>query len=79
VKTALDELHKRKIELADEVLVLNVGGYIGKSTRSEIDHAERLGKPVRYLESTAPAEDLLSVALRASVVNPCEKTKKGVI
>lgn len=50
VKTMLDELHKRKIDLADEVLVLNVGGYIGSSTRSEIDYAIAHNKPVRYLE-----------------------------
>lgn len=49
-KIALDELHKRKIDLADEVLVLNVGGYIGDSTRSEIEYAEALGMPIRYLE-----------------------------
>ena len=49
-KLALDELHKRKIDLADEVLVLNVGGYIGDSTRSEIDYAVSTGVPVRYLE-----------------------------
>lgn len=52
VKERLDELHKRKIDLADEVLVLNVGGYIGNSTRSEIDYAMESGKPIRYLEST---------------------------
>ncbi len=51
-KTALDELHKRKIDLADEVLVLNVGGYIGDSTRSEIAYAEAHGKPIRWLESS---------------------------
>jgi 1-aminocyclopropane-1-carboxylate deaminase/D-cysteine desulfhydrase-like pyridoxal-dependent ACC family enzyme len=50
-KAALDELHKRKIDLADRVLVLNVGGYIGSSTRSEIDYALAHGKPVDYLES----------------------------
>lgn len=50
LKADLDELHKRKIDLADEVLVLNVDGYIGDSTRSEIEYAEKLGKPVRYLE-----------------------------
>jgi cell division protein FtsB len=50
-KAALDELHKRKIDLADEVLVLNVGGYIGNSTRSEIDYAVQRGKVVRYLEA----------------------------
>jgi hypothetical protein len=49
-KIALDELHKRKIDLADEVFVLNVGGYIGDSTRSEIEYAEALGMPIRYLE-----------------------------
>ena len=44
----LDELHWRKIDLANEVLVLNVGGYIGFSTRREIDYAESQGKPIRY-------------------------------
>lgn len=52
IKADLDELHKRKIDLADEVLVLNVGGYVGDSTRSEIAYAEKLGKRVRYLEPT---------------------------
>jgi hypothetical protein len=50
-KLNLDELHKRKIDLADEVFVLNVGGYIGDSTRSEIEYANRTGKPIRYLET----------------------------
>ncbi len=50
IKSMLDELHKRKIDLADEVLVLNVGGYIGSSTRSEIDYARDHDKRVRYLE-----------------------------
>ena len=46
----LAALHRHKIELADEILVLNVDGYIGDSTRSEIDYAIRLGKTIRYLE-----------------------------
>ena len=50
-KEMLDDLHKRKIDLADEILVINVGGYIGESTKSEIDYAIRTGKKVRYLES----------------------------
>jgi hypothetical protein len=50
LKARLDELHKRKIDLADDVLVLNVGGYIGDSTRSEIDYALKVGRPVAYLE-----------------------------
>ena len=41
LKRSLDELHKLKIDLADEILVLNIGGYIGDSTRSEIKHARR--------------------------------------
>jgi hypothetical protein len=49
-KAALDELHKRKIDLADEVLILNVGGYVGSSTRSELAYARDHGKPVRWLE-----------------------------
>jgi hypothetical protein len=50
VKKMLDELHLRKIDLADEVLVLNVGGYVGYSTGKEIAYAHANGKPVRYLE-----------------------------
>ena len=50
VKEIVDEVHKRKIDLADEVLVLNYNGYIGDSTRSEIEYAEAYKKPVRYLE-----------------------------
>lgn len=51
VKAQLEELHKRKIDLADYILVLNVGGYIGESTRSEIEYTETIGKPVYYLET----------------------------
>ena len=53
VAQALDELHKRKIDLADYVYVLNVGGYIGDSTRSEIEYARALNKRVDYLEPPA--------------------------
>ena len=49
-KEMLDDMHKRKIDMADEIFVINVGGYIGSSTRSEIEYAERTGKAVRYLE-----------------------------
>jgi hypothetical protein len=50
-KEKLDLLHLRKIDLADEVLILNVGGYIGKSTRKELDYALTNNKRVRYLEA----------------------------
>lgn len=49
-KQKADDLHKRKIDISDEVFVLNAGGYIGQSTRSEINYAESIGKPVVYLE-----------------------------
>ena len=49
-KEMLDDMHKRKIDIADEIYVINVGGYIGESTRSEIEYAIRTGKVVRYLE-----------------------------
>ena len=52
VKDMLDDMHKRKIDMADEIFVINVGGYIGSSTKSEIEYAHAAGKPVRYLEES---------------------------
>jgi len=49
-KQRADARHRQLIDLADEILVLNVGGYIGNSTRSEIEYAATVGKPARYLE-----------------------------
>jgi len=49
-KIMLDDMHKRKIDMADEIFVINVGGYIGESTRSEIEYAKNTGKTVNYLE-----------------------------
>ena len=51
VKQRLDALHVHKIALADEILVVNVGGYIGGSTRREIAYARQQGKRVRWFES----------------------------
>ena len=50
VKKMLDELHLRKIDLANEVMILNVGGYIGESTRNELNYAIKEGKKITYLE-----------------------------
>ena len=50
VKAMLDDIHKRKIDMSDEILVINVGGYIGNSTKSEIEYAKAHGKEVKYLE-----------------------------
>lgn len=49
-KEMLDDMHKRKIDMADSIYVINVGGYIGESTRSEIEYAKKNGKDVQYLE-----------------------------
>ncbi len=49
-KEYLDEVHKAKIAYCDVVYVINVDGYIGKSTRSEINWAAELGKKIEYLE-----------------------------
>ena len=52
-KEMLDDMHKRKIDMADEIFIINVGGYIGASTRSEIEYAKATGKPIKYLETLA--------------------------
>ena len=50
-KEMLDDMHKRKIDMADEIFVINKNGYIGDSTRSEITYAMEHGKIVKYLEA----------------------------
>ena len=49
MKEMLDDMHKRKIDLSDEIFVINKNGYIGESTRSEIEYAKSAGKTIRYL------------------------------
>lgn len=48
-KKMLDDMHKRKIDMSDEIFVINVGGYIGESTKSEIEYAKKTGKKINYL------------------------------
>lgn len=62
LKVRLDELHRAKIRMADEVLVVNPGGYYGDSTRSEIAYALSLGLPVRYTDSPEAAVGPASTA-----------------
>jgi len=66
-KEVLDELHLRKIDLADEVLVLDVGGYVGDTTEFEIAYATKHGKRIRYLEST-----------RATAAEPLVRRNDGI-
>ena len=49
-KEMLDDMHKRKIDMADEIFVINKGGYIGESTRNEIEYAKAQGRVIKYLE-----------------------------
>lgn len=50
MKIMLDDIHKQKINMADEIFVINRNDYIGLSTRNEINYATVCGKPVRYME-----------------------------
>ena len=64
-KEMLDDMHKRKIDMADAIYGINVDGYIGESTRSEIEYAKRNGKEVRYLEESTsglPEETVREIA-----------------
>ena len=49
VKSMLDDMHKRKIDMADEIYVINKDGYIGSSTKNEIEYAAKAGKKISYL------------------------------
>ena len=50
IKEMLDDMHKRKIDMADEIFVINKNGYIGSSTKSEIEYAIKTNKKVNYME-----------------------------
>lgn len=50
-KKMLDEMHKQKIDMSNEIYVINLGGYIGESTKSEIEYAKMKGKKINYLEN----------------------------
>ena len=71
-KEMLDDMHKRKIDMADEIFVINVGGYIGSSTMSEIEYAKANGKTVKYLELI---EHFLNLRNKLeNLINGCGKT-----
>lgn len=50
----LEAIHKNKIATSDAILVMNIGGYIGESTRKEIEYAKRKGIDIFYIESNEP-------------------------
>lgn len=61
VKEMLDDMHKRKIDMADEIFVINKNGYIGSSTKSEIEYAIATGKAVNYMESQPLFNAILTI------------------
>lgn len=56
-KIMLDNEHKEKINISDAIFVINKDGYIGESTFSEIDWAQRMKKQIYFLENPNPEED----------------------
>jgi len=58
-KIMLDDMHKRKIDMSDEIYVINKDGYVGKSTLSEIEYAMKTDKDVNYME--CPSNDFLHI------------------
>jgi len=57
VKEIVDEVHMRKIDLADEVHILNIGGYIGESTQNELNYAKEQGKIIKFIEPQKESAD----------------------
>ena len=70
-KEMLDDMHKRKIDMADGIYVINVGGYIGSSTRSEIEYAKAKGKTIMYMEEElyeAPSTTVTKVEMDSGIL-----------
>ena len=51
IKKMLDDMHKRRIDMTDEIFVINKNGYVGSSTKSEIEYAKKLGKKINFMEN----------------------------
>lgn len=51
IKKMLDDMHKRRIDMADEIFVINKNGYVGSSTKAEIEYAKKLGKKIVFMEN----------------------------
>lgn len=48
-KNMLDDMHKAKIDLSDAIFIININGYIGESTKAEIEYAKKCNKKIKYL------------------------------
>lgn len=73
-KKRMDTLHLFKIDEANEVLILNVGGYVGESTKREIEYAQLKNKAIRWLEL-----DKLCYCCRKSVTDDQAIITKGIV
>lgn len=60
VKEMLDKVHLRKIDMSDEIFVINVDGYIGDSTKNEIRYAVKHGKKIKFLTPDTICQDFLN-------------------
>lgn len=82
MKEMLDDMHRRKIDMADEIFVINVGGYIGRSTISEIEYAKSKGLPIRYYENMLDDPQLCDICylhhINGVVPRQCEWYKDNV-
>lgn len=68
-KKMLEDMQKIKIDIADEIFVINVGGYIGPDTRKEIEYAKSVGKPIRYLiQEECSMKDMIDINKWTEVV-----------
>ena len=73
-KKMLDDMNKAKIDMSDEIFVINIGGYIGECTKSEIEYAKSKGKVVRYLERIEPEKK--SINSVASAISDARKSEE---
>lgn len=73
-KEMLDNMHRQKIDMADEIFVIDVDGYIGESTKAEIDYAISKGKPVKYYSGRITIDtfktDIFQLVSKAYELNP---------
>ena len=87
-KEMFDDMHKRKIDMADSIYVINVDGYIGESTKSEIAYAKKHGKEIKYLvePGTEPEHYLFiikdylekqHIEYNADAISSIKERKKG--
>ena len=74
---AMDELHLRKIDLSDEIFVVDWDGYIGKSTANEIEYAKKNGKDIRYFSKDIIGRNVCKLICKINPLDKLEEERKG--